>query len=1130
MSAPDMGLAYEHNGSRVPREAFYAIACDPRRSVAVEACAGAGKTWMLVSRIVRALLEGCAPQDILAITFTKKAAGEMRERLHQWLGEFAHQPPDELLAELRMRGVPEADIPGPDAPLVARLAGLQQAVLAAGRPVQVRTFHSWFAALLRSAPLSVMHHLGLPADYELLEDDSEAVARVWRPFHAGLLRDAGLHADFQAAVAEHGRSQTVKALTAALARRVEFTLADAHGAVAHALPRWDEQWPDMALPAGDPAAEGAEAPGPDRWLLARREDLYTASRALGAASAKTFAAKGGELERAVTAGDAAGIVAALLTQKNEPRKFGEKIVGIEGIRAAQALVQRYMEASGQHQAWLHHHRMARLTRLLLAVFAELKRERGWVDMNDVERAAQLMLSDDVLAGWVQQRLDAQVRHLLIDEFQDTNPLQWQALQAWLSGYAGAGGRRPSVFLVGDPKQSIYRFRRAEPQVFRAAQAFVVEALAGDRLACDHTRRNAPPVIALVNTAMEAAQAAGEVDGFRTHTTESEDTGELLRLPQVLRPDGDDEDSREAEDAGWRDSLTVPRVLAEDSQRHVECRQAAAWLAAELARTGVPPREVMVLARRRAVLSVMQDALRDLGVAAQQPEKVDLGDAPEVQDILALLDVLVSPGHDLSLARALKSPLFGLGDADLVEIALARKAAAAAAPSVAPPTWFEVLQQPALLPAHLHALGPTLLRWKGWLDRLPPHDAIDAIYQQADVLAKFAAATPAPLRPTVLARLRAVPGAALQVDGGRYATPYGFVRALKAGGIRAPVRAEAAAVRLLTVHGAKGLEADWVMLLDTDAAAPRAETMGVLVDWPGEAGAPVSFLFLASETRPPPSAAQAVETEKQARLREEINGLYVAVTRARRRLVLSSSEPHVAQEGSWWRRLEALCEPQTVAVPEPDVAAGAAESAVALPAPEEFVLPCLPRPAAADDEEAAAGMPAHAPAPEGEDPARAADAAIGRALHRLLEWTAVPADAALVAEAAHSPAQLRAVAREFGLTEPQGRRAAALAARILAGEGAWAWNGRAVDWHANEVALTHAGRMLRLDRLVRRRDTGHWWVLDYKSAHTPETHGDLLEQMSGYRAAVRAAHPGATVHCAFLTGQGTLVLVEEQTTE
>uniref|UniRef100_UPI003FA79DF4 UvrD-helicase domain-containing protein n=1 Tax=Salmonella enterica TaxID=28901 RepID=UPI003FA79DF4 len=112
----------------------------------------------------------------------------------------------------------------------------------------------------------------------------------------------------------------------------------------------------------------------------------------------------------------------------------------------------------QHQAWEHQQRLARLTRLLLAEYAALKREHGWVDMNDVERTAWVLLSDPVLSGWVQERLDTRVRQLLIDEFQDTSPLQWRTLDAWLGGYAGAGGgasgQRPlSVFIVGDPKQS-----------------------------------------------------------------------------------------------------------------------------------------------------------------------------------------------------------------------------------------------------------------------------------------------------------------------------------------------------------------------------------------------------------------------------------------------------------------------------------------------------------------------------------------------------------------------------------------------------------------------------------------------------------------------------------------------------
>ncbi|MBS0610408.1 MAG: UvrD-helicase domain-containing protein, partial [Proteobacteria bacterium] len=442
-----------------------------------------------------------------------------------------------------------------------------------------------------------------------------------------------------------------------------------------------------------------------------------------------------------------------------------------------------------------------------------------------------LLSDPVLSGWVQERLDARVRHLLVDEFQDTNPLQWQALHAWLAGYAGAGGgqQAPSVFIVGDPKQSIYRFRRAEPQVFKAAQAFVRQGLAGDLLACDHTRRNATGVIAAVNQAMQAAQAQDEYSGFRDHTTESKDSGQLLRLPAILPQD--DAGAADAGTAVWRDSLTEPRHEAEETLRMRESAQAAQWVAAQIA-ASVEPKEIMVLARKRDRLAAMQEALRALHIPCVQPEKAELGEAPEVQDLVALLDALVSTGHDLSLARALKSPLFGVDDDALVQLALL-----AQQPAHQPCSWFDLLQKTELLPPSLQALQPDLAQYKHWLEQLPPHDALQAIYQHGDVLARFAAAAPATQRAGVLANLRALLAAALEQGGGRYLTAYAFVRAMKRTGLRAPTRVNAQAVRLLTVHGAKGLEAHSVLLLDTDARPKSAETMGALVDWPGEQAAP-----------------------------------------------------------------------------------------------------------------------------------------------------------------------------------------------------------------------------------------------------------------------------------------------------
>jgi ATP-dependent helicase/nuclease subunit A len=1079
--------AYEHNGERVSRERFYAIACDPLRSVAVEACAGAGKTWMLVSRILRALLAGAKPHEILAITFTKKAAGEMRQRLHGWLAEFAQAtPPEALSAALVSRGVAQ-----PTARQVQELKDLYVGLLGAGRTVQIRTFHSWFAALLRNAPVSVLEQLGLPVHYELLEDDSDAVAMVWRRFHAAVAAEPSARADFEASVAAHGRSQTRKALLAALAKRVEFALADAHGVVEASIRTFAGQYPEFAG-FGEPG-ELLRANGPRRQFMA-------AARALGHAHARTFAAKGTELQLALEAGDLHGVFHALLTQKFEPRKFSEKIEGLDQVRAAQELAMRVAAAVAQHDAWLHHQRMARLTRLLAAEFAALKRERGWVDMNDVERAALVMLSDPVLSGWVQERLDARVKHLLIDEFQDTNPLQWQALHAWLSGYAGAG-EAFSVFIVGDPKQSIYRFRRAEPQVFRAAQAFVTEGLGGDLLSCDHTHRNATTVIDVVNQVMAAAQAAGQYDGFRAHTTESGEPGAVGSLPQIPRGDiaergrGAVQSSQPLE---WRDSLTVPRELPEEKLIALECRQAAAWIAQHI-EAGTAPRDIMVLARKRDRLAVMEDELRALHIPAQQPEKSDLCDAPEVRDMAALLDVLVSTAHDLSLARALKSPLFGLGDAALVALALAARMAREAG---RPTSWYELLRNEEGLPAELHGVGITLRRWRVWLDSLPPHDALQAIYHDGDVLARFAAAAPAPMRNAVLANLRALLGAALQVDGGRYATPYAFVRALKAGGIQGPVLSDIDAVRLLTVHGAKGLEAPMVLMLDSDGAAPRAEIMGVVVEWPGEAPAPWRFAFIASESRPPPCSAEALEVERAARQREELNALYVAMTRARSRLVLSSVQPHADSGASWWQRLQPLCTPLAPAA----VVAAATTGNVC----ERFVLPQLPS-FTCTTTEREAPRAATKPVMESDD------SRFGQALHRLLEaWTAGSREFAR--------AEVLRVAREFTLTESAAGEAAAMAQRILAGEGAWAWDRTIIDWHANEVPLHHEGQLLRLDRLVR-KTSGEWWVLDYKSAARPEQQAELIGQLRRYRDAVRAACPGAPVRAAFLTGRGKLVVLE-----
>jgi len=1117
---PPTTAAYEHNGHPVSREAFYAIACDPARSVAVEACAGAGKTWMLVSRMLRALLDGAAPHEILAITFTKKAAGEMRQRLQEWLEAFAQAPLGDLTRELVARGIsPERALDKREA-----LQNLYRQMLASGRPVQIRTFHSWFAALLGTAPLALLQAQGLPANFELLEDDAEAVREVWGPFLHTVATGASLRADYESVVARHGRSQTHKALAAALSKRVEFDLADVAGVVDASVPPFQLQYPDMA--AFNEPADALQGDACHHRWLAR-------AKALGAEANKTPQKAADAIIDALACGDLNlrldQLRRAMFVAKED--RLSKNLEKFAAAQEAEPELQRLLTARRQHDAWQHQQRMARLARCLIAEFAAVKHQHGWVDMNDVERTALVMLADPILSGWVQERLDARIRHLLVDEFQDTNPLQWQALHAWLSGYAGSGGgasgqKPPSVFIVGDPKQSIYRFRRAEPQVFIAAQAFVRDGLGGDLLSCDHTRRNATGVIAAVNHVMGTAQAQhetsgfGETFGFRDHTTESKDPGVLLRLPAILPPATDGGGG--ADPFAWRDSLTEPRHEPEETQRMRECTQAAAWVAAQIA-AGTPPNEVLVLARKRDRLAAMQEALRALHLPCVQPEKADLFDAPEVQDVVALLDALVSTGHDLSLARALKSPLFGQGDDALVALAALRRQ-----PEHAASNWFDLLQKRELLPIDIQAPAANLTQYKAWMDALPPHDALHAIYQHGDVLARFAAAAPAAQRMAVLANLRALLSAALQHDGGRYLTPYAFVRAMKKGGVRAPGRVDAQAVRLLTVHGAKGLEARCVLLLDTDTRPQKAETMGVLVDWPGEKAEPAGFVFLASESSPPPSAEAALAAEQQARQREELNMLYVAMTRAKHCLALSSVLPSVSAPGSWWNRLAPLL--ADAEVPGEAVDADG-DVAVAMPGGvhDQFTLaelPVLPAPLRAIPRAVQEGTDPAGPQASLSTPA----SRLGEAMHQLLEQAGVAgAPLAGLRTQGWPAARVARLAQDFDIAVGAARTAAQTAQRILAGEGAWAWDATVVDTAINEAPLRYQGQSLRIDRLVHCHqppERAGWWVLDYKSAAEPERQPALMAQLQRYRAAVQAQAPGERVWAAFLTGDGRMVRVPE----
>ena len=470
------GPALRVDGERVSPARFYATACDPAKSVVVEACAGSGKTWMLVSRIVRLLLAGVEPHHILAITFTRAAAGEMRDRLAGWLAEWSMQASvEDRIRELGMRGIGAEDA----ARLEPALRALHGRLLDSGRPVAVLTFHAWFVQLLRLAPLEMLESLGLQPEMALIEDDVDLRAPVFRAFHAAVLRDPALRADYGALVATarpaHARTVAGPRLAAADGDR-----PGRRGRHARGQRRAGLGMVGRARGRGRPGAAGR------RRCLART--TARAGRGLAAAQEQDAArGRGRDRCRVRAAGGPRArfeaIDSALLTQGGTVRK---NLPESPALAEAGEFLSRLHDQVAQHDAHLEHRRMVRLARALLAAHAEHKRRHGFADMADLERLALAALRDADLAGWMQEKLDLRVRHLLIDEFQDTSPLA-MARAACLAVVVRRGRRRRERAAAAEP---LHR-RRSEAEPLPLSRRRTARVRGGGRVRGRCLRRPPP---------------------------------------------------------------------------------------------------------------------------------------------------------------------------------------------------------------------------------------------------------------------------------------------------------------------------------------------------------------------------------------------------------------------------------------------------------------------------------------------------------------------------------------------------------------------------------------------------------------------------------------------------------------
>jgi ATP-dependent helicase/nuclease subunit A len=1095
-----MQKSYAINSQACSPAAYYAAACDPQGHIAIEACAGAGKTWILVSRILRALFAGAAPQSILAITFTKKAAGEMQQRLSEWLAEFASADDSKLQAELQSRGI--AQLSAAD---IGKLRGLQAQLLHNPHTVQIRTFHGWFTALLQSAPQAVFQDLKLPYPFTPVESDTALIEQIWPAFYAAVAADPQLDAAYASLITDLGRHNTKDCLGKALSKRLEFKLADRAGSLDSSLAPLDTAFPDLAEYQGSMAA----ALGAGSRV---HSSLQTALAEITPEKNKTHAEAHANLSAGLEQADWALCCKGLLTQAGTLKKA---LPDTAATRQAETLLLGLGDWQSYAHALVHQNRMLGLSRVLIQQYQEHKFQNGQIDMVDVEEAAQLLLTDSSLAAWMQEKLDAQVRHLLIDEFQDTSPLQWQILKSWLESYAGAGGgaEMPRLFIVGDPKQSIYRFRNAEPRVFIDAQA-MVQHYGGALLSCEHTRRNAPAVIDAVNQVLGGAG----MTGFRPHTTESSAGGQILaqvfdRPEKIAAADASVDAQHD-----WRDSLSAPRELDETPAQAAECEALAAWLAGQIQQLNLPASNFMVLARKRERLAQLHRHLAAHGLPALIAEKSQLPAHLEIQDLIALLDVLHSPDKNLALAQTLKSPIFGWSDAQLVELALAA--------SKNELNWWQTLAHSSHVDGQ--AIHSQLLRWQGWASSLPVYDALFAIYGDGQLPARYAQAAPPAMRARISANLQGLLQAALDFKQGRFANSWQFVRALRdpkqAADFPAPALVQADAIQLLTVHGAKGLEANTVILLDTLGQNKAGDSYGVYSDWPAASPHPTRFVFLLNSKNTPRAVQDLLDAEKQAQAREELNALYVAMTRAQERLIFTATATATASgkampESAWWNLLQTHSKTERPLLQSENISANASEQAKenpALPANPQSAahcqllqLPQLPRLPESPESPALPETPAAASA------SNSLIARRGQALHRLLEWGI---DAAPTNRAWHDR-----LMREFALDAATCDELLAQALTLRSGAGAWVWDASRISWAGNEVDIAHQGQLLRLDRLVQEAGTGCWWVVDYKSAFTPEHKPELHAQMQSYIAAVQAAWPDApAVRGAWIAGDGRWV--------
>ncbi|WP_336489329.1 double-strand break repair helicase AddA [Methylobacterium nigriterrae] len=879
-------------------EAAQRRAADPRASAWVSANAGAGKTKVLTDRVVRLLLDGAAPGRILCLTFTKAAAANMSIRVFQRLGRWVTLDDAALAAEIEgLTGEP----PGRRTLEAARRLFARAVETPGG--LKIETLHALCERLLHMFPFEA----NVPARFVVLDENQSREAFAIETDNVLADAVAGGHPELtqaHAIVAPEAAGDALrKAIRAAIQARPVLGHRRGLGPQFEALSR--------ALGLGaEERVETIEA-----RILERLGDWAGAVDALrtGKSTDETLADALAEAAAAREAGDRAGALDAyrsvFFTQKDEPKSA--KGLGTKAV--PDALREALLAERDRLEPLFDALRAARAqsrTQALFTLAAEIHRRveaqkarLGALDFDDLIHKTLDLLSR-LGAGWVLYKLDRGVDHVLIDEAQDTNPHQWEILRRITAEFAAGEGARSVArtrFAVGDPKQSIYSFQGAEPREFEVTRrAWANDASAAELPFADVrlslSFRSSRGVLRAVDATFAVADhyRGLSFDDAATGTVHSTARGEA---PGAVELWCIEEPADEVEPDAWTAPVDAPEANAPAirTARRI-ARAVKAWITTGDARGHRRrPGEILILVRKRgAAFEEVIRALKGLGVPVAGQDRLDVAAHIAVNDLVAVGRAGLLPADDLTLATALKTPLVGLTDDDLVRITARRPLA-------------ETLED--ALHRHAAAEDPAAIRGlealRGWI----------ALAGAQGPFGFYAALLgPQEGRARLVARLGGEAGdaidvflaAAAQAEQGGDAPSLGGFLARYAGSagrgegghtVKRDLESGRDEVRVMTVHGAKGLEAPVVVVID--GCEPLGRNDPPLLPMRGTEEAALPPVWSSAKSYDCAAIASA-RADWQARAREEHNRLlYVAMTRAADRLVIAPYRGRDREtEASW----------------------------------------------------------------------------------------------------------------------------------------------------------------------------------------------------------------------------------------